>query len=98
MIRMEMACFMVLAFMAVMYFSARREKNKKHRIFSAMLIASMVNLLFDAVTIHTVNNRDTVAPWINDLAHKLFIGTMVLVFYLVYRYIIAIAEEEKMRK
>ncbi len=95
MIRMEMACFMVLAFMAVMYFSARREKNKKHRIFSAMLIASMVNLLFDAVTIHTVNNRDTVAPWINDLAHKLFIGTMVLVFYLVYRYIIAIVEEEK---
>ncbi len=95
MIRMEMACFMVIAFMAVMYFSARRQKNKMHRIFSVMLVASMVNLLFDAITIHTVNNRDTVAPWINDLAHKLFIGTMVLVFYLVYRYIIAIAEEEK---
>ncbi|MBQ8165513.1 MAG: response regulator, partial [Lachnospiraceae bacterium] len=95
MIRMEMACFMVIAFMAVMYFSARRQKNKKHKIFSAMLVASMVNLLFDAVTIHTVNNRDSVAPWINDLAHKLFIGTMVLVFYLVYKYIIAIAEDEK---
>ena len=95
MIRMEMACFMVIAFMAVMYFSARRQKNKMHRIFSAMLVTSMINLLFDAVTIHTVNNRDTVAPWINDLAHKLFIGTMVLVFYLVYRYIIAIVEEEK---
>lgn len=95
MIRMEMACFMVIAFMAVMYFSARRQKNKMHRIFSAMLVTSLVNLLFDAVTIHTVNNRDTVAHWINDLAHKLFIGTMVLVFYLVYRYIIAIVEEEK---
>lgn len=95
MIRMEMACLMVIAFMAVMYFSARRQKNKKHRIFSVMLVTSMVNLLFDAITIHTVNNRDTVAPWINDFVHKLFIGTMVLVFYLVYKYIIAIAEEEK---
>ncbi len=95
MIRMEMSCFMVVAFMAVMYFSAKREKNRIHRIFSCLLITTMINLLFDAITIHTVNNRETVPAWANDLAHRFFIGTMVLVFYLVYRYIVAIVEEER---
>ncbi len=94
MIRMEMACFIVVAFMAVMYFSSKREKTSMHRIFSYLLITTMINIVMDAITIYTVNNREIVPVWINNLAHKLFIGSMVLVFYLVYRYIIAIAEED----
>lgn len=94
MIRMEMSCFMVIAFMAVMYFSAKREKNSIHKIFSSLMIVSMINLIFDGITIYTVNHMEIVEAWVNDIAHRLFIGTMVIFFYLVYRYIIAIIEDE----
>lgn len=94
MIRMEMSCFMVIAFIAIIYFSAKRENNIIHKIFSCLMIVSMINLIFDGITIYTVNHMDTVSTWVNDLAHRFFIGTMIIFFYLVYRYIIAIVEEE----
>ncbi|MBE5946490.1 MAG: response regulator [Lachnospiraceae bacterium] len=94
MIRMEIACFMVLAFMATIYFVAKREKNKVHKIFSVFLIISMVHLVFDAITVKTVNNMQQVPKTVNDIFHRLFIGTMVILFYLIYRYIVAILEED----
>jgi len=94
MVRMEIACFMVLAFMAVLYFSAKREKTKIHSIFSILLIVSMCNLFFDGVTIYTVNHLEEVPVWLNDLCHKFFIGTMVAFFYLMYRYIVLMIEDE----
>ena len=56
MIRMEIACFLVLAFLAAMYFSAPREHTKIHKCFSKLLIYSMLNLILDATTIYTVNH------------------------------------------
>ena len=56
MIRMEIACFLVVAFMAIMYFSAKRENTKLHKVFSVYLILSMFHLILDASTIYTVNH------------------------------------------
>ncbi len=93
MIRMEIACFMVLAFMAVLYFVAKREKTKIHNIFSSLLVISMIHLVFDSVSIQTVNNLENVPVLVNDIIHKIFIGTMIIIFYLVYRYIVAMFED-----
>ncbi|MBP3602881.1 MAG: response regulator [Lachnospiraceae bacterium] len=87
MIRMEVACFVVVAFMAILYFSAKREKTSLHRCFSILLIVSMVHLVFDGVTIYTVNNLNTIPIWLNDIFHRIFIGTMTIVFYLIYCYV-----------
>lgn len=94
MIRMEIACFLVIAFMAVMYFTAKREKTRLHRIFSAVLILSMIHLILDGVTIYTVNHLDSIPIWANTVIHRLFLGTMDVIFYLVYYYIVALAEDE----
>ncbi len=94
MVRMEIACFLVIAFMAMIYFSAKREKTKLHRVFSTFLIVSMVHLIFDGVTICTVNMLDEIPLWVNDLVHRIFIGTMVIVFYLVYYYIALLIEDD----
>lgn len=94
MIRMEMACFLVVAFMAIMYFSAKREKNKLHNVFSCFLIVSMLHLILDATTIYTVNHLDNIPRWANDIFHRLFIGSMLLLFFLVYRYILLLVEDE----
>ncbi|MDD6066126.1 MAG: histidine kinase [Firmicutes bacterium] len=94
MIRMEIALFLVLAFVAYVYFSAGRKVTLLHRVFSVLLIAMMIHLLFDAATIYTVNYLDTVPLFLNDLLHRFFIGTMVLIVYLFYQYIAILVEEE----
>lgn len=98
MLRMEMACFFVIMLMAILYFSAKREHTKIHTIFSVILVLSMVHLVFDAATVYTVNRLDTVSAWVNDVLHRLFIGTMVVIFYLFYRYIVLLIEDETGKK
>lgn len=98
MLRMEMACFFVILLMSILYFSAKRKSTQIHKIFSVILLLSMVHLIFDAATVYTVNRLHEIPGWINEVAHRLFIGTMVILFYLFYRYIVLLIEEEIERK
>ena len=91
---MEIALFLVLGFVAYMYDSAERTRTALHRTFSALLAATLVHLVFDALTLYTVNHLDSVPKWLNDGLHRLFVGTMVLVVYLFYQYIAILVEEE----
>lgn len=94
MIRMEIACIAVIVFMQIMYFSAKREKTKIHNIFSLLLIMSTIHLIFDGITVYTVNHLDSVPLLVNNIVHRLFIGTMSGIFYLVYRYIVLLVEDD----
>lgn len=94
MIRMEIACYMVLLFMIIMYFSFPRKKTRINHVFSALLVLAAINLIFDGITIYTVNHLDKVPLLLNNFVHKIFIGTMVGIFYLIYRYIVLLVEEE----
>ena len=94
MLRMEIALFLVACFVAYIYFSAERKHSPLHRTFSGLLIAVLIHLLFDAATVYTVSHLDTVPVLLNDILHRFFIGTMVLIVYLFYRYIAILVEEE----
>ena len=94
MIRMEIALFLVLAFVAFVYFSAGRKHTLLHKTFSELLIVMLIHLVLDAVTVYTVNHLDTVNRLLNDSVHRLFIGTLVLAVYLFYQYIAILVEEE----
>ena len=58
MLRMEIALFFVLAFVACVYFSAGRKNSLLHKTFSVLLITMLIHLTFDAATIYTVNHLD----------------------------------------
>ena len=94
MIRMEITCFIILAFVALIYFSARPKKTMLHKTFSALLVTMLVHLVFDGITVYTVNHLDTVPRMLNDMVHRIFMGTMNLVIFLFYRYIAILVEEE----
>ncbi|MBP3509800.1 sensor histidine kinase [Oscillibacter sp.] len=94
MLRMEIALFLVIAFVAYIYFSAEKEHAALHRTFSALLVCVLVNLVLDGVTVCTVNHLETVPRLLNDAVHRLFLGSMVLVIYLFYQYIAILVEEE----
>ena len=94
MMRMEIALILVLLFVAFIYFSAGRRNTPLHKTFSALLIITPLHLALDAATVYTVNHLETVPPVLNEILHRMFIGTMVIVVYLFYRYISILVEEE----
>ena len=94
MLRMEIALFLLMAFVACMYFSADKERTALHRTFAVLLVTVLVHLVLDGVTVFTVNRLDAVPRLVNDAVHRLFLGSMVLVIYLFYQYIAILMEEE----
>ncbi|WP_286811336.1 response regulator [Bacteroides sp. Phil13] len=91
---MEIACMIVVAYIAVTYFSAKRKKSFVHTLFSLLIVFSMINLLFDSITIYTVNHLDVVPVIVNESCHKIFIGSMVIVLFITFRYIMTIVNKE----
>ena len=94
MLRMEIALFLILALVAYIYFSAGKKHTPLHKTFSALLICALIHMVFDGITVYTVNRLDTVPLFWNDLVHRIFIGSMIVVIYLFYRYISVLVEEE----
>ena len=95
---MEIALILILAFVAGIYFSARRRQTALHKTFSVLLIVVIVHLMFDAATIYTVNHLAQVPLVLNDVLHRLFVGTMALVLFFFYQYIAILVEEETGKK
>lgn len=94
MLRMEIALFLVLAFVAYMYFSAEKKHTRLHRTFAVLLVVMLFHLTLDGITVYTVNHLETVPEVLNAAFHRLFIGTMIFCFFLFYQYIAILVEEE----
>lgn len=94
MLRMEIALFIVVAFLAYNYFSAEGRHTKLHKIFSLLLTVVMSYLLLDAATVYTVNHLDTVPRLLNDILHRFYIAAMLLSMHLFYRYIATLVHKE----
>ncbi|MGN0169982.1 MAG: sensor histidine kinase [Lachnospiraceae bacterium] len=94
MLRMEIALFLVLAFVAYIYFSTEKEQAVLHKTFAGLLVCALVHLVLDGITVYTVNHLETVPQLLNDAVHRLFLGSMALVIYLFYQYIAILVEEE----
>ena len=94
MLRMEIALFLVLAFVAYIYYSAEKEPTVLHKTFAGLLVTVLVHLVLDGITVYTVHHLETVPRFLNDAVHRLFLGSMVLVIYLFYQYIAILVEEE----
>ena len=86
MIRMEVALILILCLVAILYFSTFRQKNTLHNIFSVLLVVVLINLIFDAITIYTVNHLDTIPALINEILHRIFISSMIVAVYLFYKH------------
>ena len=78
MLRMEIALILVIAFIAYVYFGAERKHTLLHRFFSVLLVALLVHLAFDGITIYTVNHLD-----IFQMLRILFLIHIVIVVLMV---------------
>ena len=85
-IKLQMGCLLIMLFIASIYFSARRIKTYAHKLFSISLWISIANLIFDMITVYTVNNLETVEPWLNRACHVLFLGSLIAEVYVCFCY------------
>ena len=94
MCKTQIICCIIVFFIAVFYFVSAREKTLSHKWYSALLLTSFLQLIFDVLSVLTVNNMDTVAPWLNRLVHQGFMALMLAIFFVVYKYIETVIQEE----
>lgn len=86
MFKLQIACMIVLFFIGILYFGTKRVRTKGHIIFSASLWVTAFNILFDMITVYTVNHMDSVSPLENRICHIFFLASMNTEVFLCYIY------------
>ncbi len=94
MYKTQIICCVIVFFIAVFYFVSAKEKTSSHKWYSSLLIVSILQLIFDVISVHTVNHLDTVSPLVNRLVHQGFMALMLVIFFVVYKYIETVIVEE----
>ena len=93
-IRCQAGCLGVVLYLGSIYFFAKRKDTIQHRLFSAMILASIVNLVFDMITVYTVNHLESVPGGLNHFFHIIFIASIVVILYIIYLYVQCLAYTE----
>lgn len=97
--KLQIGCFIITVFIMILYFSVKRISTRSHKVYSALLIVSVLYLIFDRVTVYTVNHIETVPALWNQIMHRCFLMSLVACIYLIYRYVLLmIFQERPMRR
>ena len=94
MYKTQVACAIFILYIGILYFQSNSKKTGSSRWFVALLTCSFFQLIFDALSVYTVNHLEMVSPVVNRLIHIVFLGLLQVMFYLAYRYLETIIEEE----
>ncbi len=94
MYKTQIACVIIIVLIGMFYFSSLNQHNKASKWFSALLCCTFLQLLFDIFSVYTVNHLNTVSAVLNRIVHIFYMGLMLSIFYIVYKYLESIIEEE----
>lgn len=94
----QIVSFGVMLTIAVIYFLNKHIKLLSTRIFTLYLSVSLIYSVFEGCTIYTLYHIDTIDPFINRLAHQLFIGSLVLILMFLFIYIDILTRKQKRYK
>lgn len=94
MYKTQVACAIFILFIGVLYFHSTGKKAGSSKRFVALLACSFSQLIFDVLSVYTVNHLETVSPVVNRVIHIFYMGFLQVLFYIAYRYLETIIEEE----
>lgn len=94
----QIYCLFIVAILFFMCWLGIKQKSKENKIFDAILIFAFVNLCFDIASNYTVNHLETVPPVVNRIIHWFFFVSLATLFFMVYKYMVALIEKEVERK
>ena len=71
-----------------------KTRNKENKLFNCLLVFAIINMCFDIASNYTVNHLEEVPPMINRVVHMAFYVSMITLFLIVYKYLVALIETE----
>lgn len=98
MYKLQICCLIIVLFIAAVYLPVKRIKSYSHILFSVSLGVTAFNLVFDTITVYTVNHLSTVPVWVNRWCHILFLGSLVMEVFICYLYSITLIDEKNANK
>ena len=94
-LRSELVCLVILIFL---YFTSRAYKiNDGKRAFSRILRFALVHVLFDVITVITVNHTSIYPAWINWIFHVVFYLSAILFSHEIFNYVLALCYPRRSR-
>lgn len=94
----QIVSFSVMLTIAVVYFTNKHIKLLSTRIYTLYLSVSLIYSVLEGCTIYTLYHIDTVDPFINRLAHQLFIASLVFILLFLFLYIDILTRRQKRYK
>ncbi len=92
MIKMPIACFLLVSYSFYYYKKRKRVRTYATWIFEIIICCVLTNLIADAVTEFTVNHRDMVSETCIYVWHIIFLETMLSICFLLYYYLVTYVE------
>ena len=79
-------CLLLNIYMMVFYYRKPHIPIKSTRVFQKLTGVAFLVVLFDLITIYTVNNRDIVPNEVNLIAHIIYLMSLLGFIYLLFLY------------
>lgn len=90
----SLICLLLLLYMGVFYFSNRHLPIKSSKIFNGYYFVALIVIIFDLITLYTVNNLNIVADSLNLFVHAVYMLAINLMCYLNLQYELSLLEQQ----
>lgn len=95
----QIASFCFMMSILYNYFKNKHLPLRSTKVFTGFIIIGVFNLIFEALTLYSLHNYDTINPLLNRFFHQLFIGSIDLIVFFLYLYVdIKSRKQEKYTK
>ncbi|MBR1741181.1 MAG: response regulator, partial [Lachnospiraceae bacterium] len=72
----------------------KRKNTKAHRLFSMMIVVTVIYMVFDMLTVYTINHVEDFSFTFNHFVHIIYMAAMCTDLYIVYMYIRTLALDD----
>ena len=94
-IEFQIAGLVFSIILCIAFFKKVKWDSPQNRIYKALLIATIVNLVFDIASVYTINHRDSI-PLVNAIFSKLYIVSMNSFIFIIDLYALSCATNRKL--
>lgn len=90
--KLQLGCMLIILYIIFVYCKESRRFKQHHRVsvFDGLLVAGVIEILFDGLTAYTVNNLDSVNELLNRVLHLLFLLSLDTFVFLLFVYMVHI--------
>lgn len=85
-VKTSIVCLLFSIYMIGFYYRKPHIPTKSTKIFQWLTMVEFLNVLFDLITIYTVNHRDTVPDILNLIAHIIYLMSILGFIFLLFLY------------